>query len=52
MWSRRAQEYVAKLRDLVSIAEVGARPVSLRGAEQSYLERQLYEEALDRMVRG
>ncbi len=54
MWSRRAQEYEAKINsgDLVSIAEV-VRDLH-RGddqPEQSYSERQLYESALDRMVR-
>jgi len=54
MWSRRAQEYEAKINsgDLISIAEV-VRDLH-RGddqPEQSYSERQLYESALDRMVR-
>src|SRR5690606_26353935 len=54
MWSRRAQEYEAKINsgDLISIAEV-VRDL-YRGEdqpEQSYSERQLYESALDRMVR-
>lgn len=54
MWSRRAQEYEAKINsgDLVSIAEV-VRDLH-RGSdqpEQSYSERQLYESALDRMAR-
>ncbi len=54
MWSRRAQEYEAKINsgDLISIAEV-VRDLH-RGAdqpEQSYSERQLYESALDRMAR-
>jgi CarD family transcriptional regulator len=54
MWSRRAQEYEAKINsgDLISIAEV-VRDLH-RGEdqpEQSYSERQLYESALDRMVR-
>src|ERR1041385_4850566 len=54
MWSRRAQEYEAKINsgDLVSIAEVVR---DLHRAEdqpeQSYSERQLYESALDRMAR-
>src|SRR6185503_1424373 len=46
MWSRRAQEYVAKINsgDLVSIAEV-VRDLYRSEAqpEQSYSERQLYE---------
>lgn len=54
MWSRRAQEYVAKINsgDLVSIAEV-VRDLYRSEAqpEQSYSERQLYEDALDRMGR-
>lgn len=54
MWSRRAQEYVAKINsgDLISIAEV-VRDLYRSDAqpEQSYSERQLYEDALDRMAR-
>ncbi|MGF1461805.1 MAG: CarD family transcriptional regulator [Maricaulaceae bacterium] len=54
MWSRRAQEYEAKINsgDLISIAEV-VRDLhrSEDQPEQSYSERQLYESALDRMVR-
>lgn len=54
MWSRRAQEYVAKITsgDLVAIAEV-VRDLYRSDAqpEQSYSERQLYEDALDRMAR-
>ncbi len=54
MWSRRAQEYEAKINsgDLISIAEV-VRDLHRSEAqpEQSYSERQLYEAALDRMVR-
>lgn len=54
MWSRRAQEYVAKINSgsLVSIAEV-VRDLYRSEAqpEQSYSERQLYEDALDRMAR-
>ena len=54
MWSRRAQEYEAKINsgNLVSIAEV-VRDLyrSDTQPEQSYSERQLYEAALDRMVR-
>jgi CarD family transcriptional regulator len=54
MWSRRAQEYEAKINsgDLVSIAEV-VRDLhrSESQPEQSYSERQLYESALDRMAR-
>ncbi len=54
MWSRRAQEYEAKINsgDLQSIAEV-VRDLHRAGGqpEQSYSERQLYEAALDRMAR-
>ena len=54
MWSRRAQEYEAKINsgDLVAIAEV-VRDLYRSEAqpEQSYSERQLYESALDRMSR-
>jgi CarD family transcriptional regulator len=54
MWSRRAQEYEAKINsgDLNAIAEV-VRDLYRSDAqpEQSYSERQLYEAALDRMVR-
>ena len=54
MWSRRAQEYEAKINsgDLVSVAEV-VRDL-YRGdtqPEQSYSERQLYEAAVERMAR-
>ncbi|WP_018388414.1 CarD family transcriptional regulator [Ancylobacter sp. FA202] len=54
MWSRRAQEYEAKINsgDLVAISEV-VRDLYRSDAqpEQSYSERQLYEAALDRMAR-
>src|ERR1700680_74232 len=54
MWSRRAQEYEAKIKsgNLVSIAEV-VRDLyrSDTQPEQSYSERQLYEAALDRLSR-
>src|SRR5882724_5378542 len=54
MWSRRAQEYEAKINsgDLVSIAEV-VRDLFRADdqPEQSYSERQLYEAALGRMAR-
>ena len=54
MWSRRAQEYEAKINsgDPVSIAEV-VRDLHVRVGEpeQSYSERQLYEAALDRLSR-
>lgn len=54
MWSRRAQEYEAKINsgDLVSIAEVVRDLHRASGQpEQSYSERQLYEAALDRLAR-
>jgi CarD family transcriptional regulator len=54
MWSRRAQEYEAKINsgDLIAVAEV-VRDLYRSEAqpEQSYSERQLYESALDRVVR-
>jgi CarD family transcriptional regulator len=54
MWSRRAQEYDAKINsgDLLFIAEV-VRDLyrADNQPEQSYSERQLYEAALDRMAR-
>ena len=53
MWSRRAQEYEAKINsgDLIAVAEV-VRDLYRSDAqpEQSYSERQLYESALDRLV--
>ena len=54
MWSRRAQEYEAKINsgDPVSIAEV-VRDL-YRGADQSdqsYSERQIYQAALERLAR-
>ncbi|MEH0070446.1 CarD family transcriptional regulator [Pannonibacter sp. Pt2-lr] len=54
MWSRRAQEYEAKINsgDLLAISEV-VRDLYRSDAqpEQSYSERQLCEAALDRMAR-
>lgn len=54
MWSRRAQEYEAKINsgDLIAISEV-VRDLHRAASqpEQSYSERQLYEAALDRMAR-
>ena len=54
MWSRRAQEYEAKINsgDPVSIAEVVRdlrRPSNQ--TDQSYSERQMYQAALDRLAR-
>ena len=54
MWSRRAQEYEAKINsgNIVAISEV-VRDLfrSDTQPEQSYSERQLYEAALDRLAR-
>lgn len=54
MWSRRAQEYDSKINsgDLIAIAEV-VRDLhrTENQPEKSYSERQLYESALNRMVR-
>ena len=54
MWSRRAQEYEAKINsgDIVAIAEV-VRDLyrSESQPEQSYSERQLYEAASERLAR-
>jgi CarD family transcriptional regulator len=54
MWSRRAQEYEAKINsgDPGSIAEV-VRDLYRNASqpEQSYSERQIYQAALDRFVR-
>jgi len=53
MWSRRAQEYEAKINsgDLIATAEV-VRDLYRSEAqpEQSYSERQLYETALARLL--
>jgi CarD family transcriptional regulator len=54
MWSRRAQEYDAKINsgDMIAVAEV-IRDLyrSERQPEQSYSERQLFEQALARFSR-
>lgn len=54
MWSRRAQEYEAKINsgNIIQLAEV-VRDLyrSSDQPEQSYSERQLYESALNRMAR-
>ena len=54
MWSRRAQEYEAKINsgDLVLIAEV-VRDLFRKNdqPEQSYSERQIYESAIGRLAR-
>src|SRR5438874_8279975 len=54
MWSRRAQEYQAK----IASGDPGSIAVVVRGVyrntgqpEQSYSERQIYQAALDRLVR-
>jgi CarD family transcriptional regulator len=53
MWSRRAQEYEAKINsgDIMAVSEV-VRDLyrSEVQPEQSYSERQLYEAALERLV--
>jgi CarD family transcriptional regulator len=54
MWSRRAQEYEQKINsgDPASIAEVVRDLYRNAGQpEQSYSERQIYQAALDRLVR-
>ena len=54
MWSRRAQEYEAKINsgDPSAIAEVLRDLHRTTGiAEQSYSERQIYQAAMDRLVR-
>lgn len=54
MWSRRAQEYEAKINsgDPVSIAEV-VRDLYRKDdqPDQSYSERQIYQAAFDRLMR-
>lgn len=54
MWSRRAQEYEAKINsgDIVSISQV-VRDLhrSSSQPEHSYSERQIYQEALDRLIK-
>ena len=54
MWSRRAQEYGAKINsgDPISIAEV-VRDLHRNAGQpdQSYSERQIYQAALDRLAR-
>jgi CarD family transcriptional regulator len=53
MWSRRAQEYEAKINsgDPVSIAEVVRELHKAEDADQSYSERQMYRAALERLAR-
>jgi CarD family transcriptional regulator len=54
MWSRRAQEYEAKINsgDPISIAEV-VRDLHRNAGQpdQSYSERQIYQAAFDRLMR-
>ncbi|MCX7931177.1 MAG: CarD family transcriptional regulator [Rhodovarius sp.] len=53
MWSRRAQEYEAKINsgDLIAIAEVVRDLFRNAGQpDQSFSERQIYEQALDRLA--
>lgn len=54
LWSRRAQEYESKINsgDPISIAEV-IRDLfrKVDQSEQSYSERQLYQEAMSRLAR-
>lgn len=53
MWSRRAQEYEAKINsgDPVSIAEVVRELHKSEDAEQSYSEQQMYRATLERLAR-
>jgi CarD family transcriptional regulator len=54
MWSRRAQEYEAKINsgNLVSIAEVLRELFKTnKESDQSYSERQIYQAALERFIR-
>ena len=54
MWSRRAQEYESKINsgDMILLAEVVRDLFRLPDQpEQSYSERQLFEQSLDRMMR-
>lgn len=54
MWSRRAQEYEAKINsgDLVAIAEVMRSLYRVEGdINQSYSERQIYQEAFTRFLK-
>jgi len=54
MWSRRAQEYEAKINsgDLIAIAEVMRSLYRVEGdINQSYSERQIYQEAFSRFLK-
>jgi CarD family transcriptional regulator len=54
MWSRRAQEYESKINsgDIMSITQV-VRELhrTSKQPEHSYSERQIYQEAIDRLMR-
>lgn len=54
MWSKRAQEYEAKINsgDLISLAEV-VRELYKAGGDmlQSFSERQIYQQAMERLAR-
>ena len=52
MWSRRAQEYEQKINsgDILSIAEVVRDLHRVGDQSQSYSERQLYQQARERLV--
>jgi CarD family transcriptional regulator len=51
MWSRRAQEYEAKINsgDVIAIAEVVRDLYKNVDSERSYSERTIYESALSRL---
>ena len=52
MWSRRAQEYEAKINsgDLVAVAEVVRDLYKNSDSERSYSERTIYESAINRLA--
>ncbi len=52
MWSRRAQEYEAKINsgDLTAVAEVVRDLYKNSDSERSYSERTIYESALNRLA--
>lgn len=53
MWSRRAQEYESKINsgDPVAVAEVVRELYKRNDMDQSYSERQIYQQALSRLAR-
>ncbi len=53
MWSRRAQEYEAKINsgDPIAVAEVVRELYKRNDIDQSYSERQIYQQALSRLAR-